>query len=340
MLSSSESNNNFYAWASVKKDEPLERTLLSLKQFEDDDVEIAVTHCGICGSDIHTVDCDWGAPDYPCVVGHEIAGVITAVGKNVTEFKVGERVGVGPQCSSCRNCKECKNGQANLCRNSFTTTFNSHWPSGEKTYGGFADKWRGNKDFVFKIPENMSNEQAATLFCAGITTYVAFRRYGITQGSKIGIIGLGGLGHLSVQWAKAMGAKVVVFSSSDSKREDAMLLGADEYVVSSDENAFSNRANTLTHILCTTYYKGFNWDNYLAALEPTGTFIVNSIPGIPFDGINPGLFVFKQLSIAGSFIGSPKEMREMLEFAGKAGIKPWIEKYPMSNINSAMQAYQ
>ncbi|KAI8142405.1 chaperonin 10-like protein [Fennellomyces sp. T-0311] len=332
------SENTFHGWASFGKDQPLKWTELQLKQFDDDDVEIDVTHCGICGSDLHTIDSGWGPTDYPCVVGHEITGVVTKVGKNVTDFQVGNRVGVGAQSGSCGNCKECNSDQENLCRNNMVQTYNGRWSNGDKTYGGYADKWRGNQRFVFKIPDDMSNELAATFFCAGVTTYAPLKRHGVSMGSRVGVIGVGGLGHYAIQWARAMGAEVLVISSSDRKREDAKALGATDYVVVSDTKGLADRAGTLSHMICTNFANNWEWSQQLSLLEPNGKFIMVAAPETPLTNISAFSFIQHQISFSGSLIGSPKDIRDMLEFAAKTGVKPWIQKYPMTQVADAVQA--
>ncbi|KAI8145723.1 chaperonin 10-like protein [Fennellomyces sp. T-0311] len=335
---STSTEDTFHGWACPGKHKPLEWTELPLKRFQDDDVELAVTHCGICGSDLHTMDSGWGPTDYPCVVGHEIVGIVTRVGKNVTNLKVGDRAGVGAQSGSCLECPDCKNEEENLCRGCKSGTYNSRWPTGEKTYGGYADKWRGHQHFVFKVPDNMTNEVAATFFCAGVTTYAPLKKYGVTKGSRVGVIGVGGLGHFAVQWAKAMGAEVLVISSSDRKREDAKLLGADDYVVGTDFDEMAKRDGRLTHIICTSFANDFDWTKHLSLLDRKGIFIMVALPESPLSGIPAGVLISRQITFAGSNIGSPKEIREMLEFAAETGVKPWIQKYPMTQAADAVQA--
>ncbi|GAB5590766.1 hypothetical protein Unana1_05666 [Umbelopsis nana] len=331
---------HLHGWASAGKGKQLENMELPLKTFDDDAVDMDVTHCGICGSDIHTIDSGWGPTNYPCVVGHEITGVCTAVGKNVTNIKVGDRIGVGAQSGSCGECENCKKGQENLCLNGLIGTYNSKWANGENTYGGYADKWRGHQRFVFKIPDNMSNEIAATFFCAGVTTYAPLKRHGVTKGSKVGVIGIGGLGHFAVQWAKAMGAEVIALSSSDRKREDAAQLGCSDYIVTSDKQDMKRYTSALTHIICTAYSVEFDWVANLSTLATNGTFIMVGLPEEPLSGIPAGLLAFKQITLCGSIIGSPSDIQDMLDFAAKTGVKPWIQKYPMSKVNEAIDDFR
>lgn len=248
-----------------------------------------------------------------------------------------DRIGVGAQSGSCLDCTWCKNGDENLCQN-LVATYNSRWPNGDKSFGGYADKWRGHQRFVFKIPENMTNELAATFFCAGITTYSPLKRYGCKAGDKVGVIGIGGLGHFAVQWAKAMGASVVALSSSDRKREDAKALGCDEYVVASDAEAMKKHAGSFTHIICTSFAKDTDWSAYLMLMKTNSHFIMVAIPEEPLSGIPAGLLVIRQIALVGSCIGSPQMIEEMLEFAAEKGVKPWIQKYPLKDAPAAVQA--
>ncbi|KAL1930848.1 hypothetical protein VTP01DRAFT_9985 [Rhizomucor pusillus] len=282
-----------------------------------------ITHCGICGSDIHTLDCGWVPIEYDVVVGHEITGVAIRVGKNVKHIKVGDRIGVGAQCGACLECYHCRNGDENICLNGVIGTYIGRWPNVEKTFGGYADKWRGHQRFVFKIPDNMSNEVAATFLCAGITTYAPVKRYNVKPGDKVGVIGIGGLGHFAVMWAKAMGATVVALSSTDRKREDAKALGCDDYVVIGDEEAMKKHAISFTHIICTSFSKDFNWDAYFSMMLHNSTFILAGLPEEPLK--------------VGSIIGSPKMIEEMLQFASETSVRPWLNKFPMKECPQAVQ---
>ncbi|KAI9244614.1 chaperonin 10-like protein [Sporodiniella umbellata] len=333
-------NNTFSGWAAIAKDKPLELTQLPLKTFDDDTVEMRVTHCGLCASDIETIENGWGNTVYPSVTGHEIVGVCTAVGDNVKNIRVGDRIGVGGQSGSCHKCKNCQEGEENICEKSPIFTFGSCWPKGDKTYGGFADKWRGDYRFAYKIPDDMTNEIAATFFCAGITTYSPLVRHNVTKESKVGVIGVGGLGHFAIQWAKAMGAEVVAFSSSERKREDAVALGCDDYVVTSDAEKMSLHQNTLTHVVCTAYSASIDWSSYFALMTANSHFIMLALPREPMVGFYPGPLAFKQISFVGSMVGSPSMMESMLQFAVKHDVKPWIKKYSMKDIAQAIDDFK
>ncbi|KAI8329846.1 chaperonin 10-like protein [Chlamydoabsidia padenii] len=336
----STSENTFHGWACTGKNEPLVWSEMPLKQFDATTVEINITHCGVCGSDVHTMDSGWGPTQYPCVVGHEITGVVTRLGDKVTKFKVGDRVGVGAQSYSCLECDSCKNGFENICEKGIIGTYNSHWPNGDKTFGGYADKWRGDQHFVFKIPENMTNEMAATFFCAGVTTFAPLRRYNVKKGDRVGVIGIGGLGHFAVLWAAAMGAEVVALSHSESKRKDAKELGCTDFVVASNPDELAKHKDTLTHILCASYATDFDWSAYLPLLKHNGTFILVAAPESTLDGIPPFALLMKQIQLSGSIIGSPRQVEEMLEFAAEHNVRPWLNKYKMTDIAEAIQAFR
>ncbi|KAI7864393.1 chaperonin 10-like protein [Mucor mucedo] len=334
------SENTFHGWAITAKDKPLEWIELPLKNFDQDSVDMKVSHCGVCGSDIHTQEEDWGKTDFPCVTGHEIVGECTRVGENVKHIKVGDRIGVGAQSGSCGECKECKRGDENICQGRCTYTYNSRYPNGDKSFGGYADKWRGHQRFVFKIPDNMTNEVAATFFCAGVTTYSPFKRYGVNASSKVGVIGIGGLGHFAVQWAKAMGAEVVALSSSDRKRDDAMELGCDSYVVTSKPEQVEPHKGTFTHILATHISEDFNWGMYFNLIDTNGYFIMVALPEAPLSGIPSMILASRQIALVGSMIGSPAMIEDMLNFAAEHDVKPWLNKYSMKDCNEAIQAFK
>ncbi|KAI7862168.1 chaperonin 10-like protein [Spinellus fusiger] len=332
------SKDTFNGWACSAKGVPVEWSEFTPKTFDDDSVEMDVTHCGICGTDIHTMDSGWGPALYPCVTGHEITGVCTRVGKNVTNVKVGDCIGVGAQSGSCHECEDCKRGQENQCKVGFTGTYNSKWKNGEKSYGGYADKWRGDHRFVLKIPDSMSNETAATLLCAGVTTYVPLKRHNVKPGDKVGVIGVGGLGHLAIQWAKAMGATVVAISHSDNKHADALELGCDDLIVISDAKAVEAHKGTFTHFLVTYLSKEFDWNLHFSLLKPNSCFIVVDVPEHSFQNFPIQQVIFKQISIVGSLIGSPAEIQETLDFAATHNVKPWTNKYPMTEAPEAIKA--
>ncbi|KAI8067485.1 chaperonin 10-like protein [Gongronella butleri] len=323
------SQDTFHGWSVAAKDKPMQWTELPLKAFDVDSVELKVTHCGVCGSDTHTMDSAWGPTDYPCVTGHEITGIVTRIGDNVRRFKVGDRVGVGAQSGACLECEYCKSNQEQLCAKKINT-YNGRWPNNDQSFGGFADKWRGHQHFCFKIPDSMTNEIAATCFCAGITTYAPLKRHGVKPGCRVGVKGLGGLGHFAVMWAKAMGAEVTALSTSDRKRDDAKDLGCSDYVVLTDKEGLAQRQRTFDHII----------DSLFSLMKPNGIYIVVGVPETPLNGIPAMLIAARQLTFVGSLIGSPAAMEEMLVFAEKHNVRPWINKWKMSDAPAAIMAFR
>ncbi|KAI8877573.1 GroES-like protein [Backusella circina FSU 941] len=286
------------------------------------------------------MDSGWGESDYPVVVGHEIVGVVTKVGENVTNLKVGDRAGVGAQAYSCHECRSCKAGIENICEKGYIGTYNSRFPNGDKTFGGYADKYRGDSRFMFKVPDNMTNELAACFFCAGVTTYTPLKRANVNENSVLGVMGLGGLGHFAVQWGKALGAKVVGMSHNEKKHDVALQLGCDEYLNTNDEEQMGKYKNQLTHILCTGSGSDFQWKPYFELLVPNGEFMNVSMPDWPFPPINMIEMVLSQVKVSASAVGSPHEIEEMLKFAAEKGVKPWIKTYPMSEAPQAVEDFR
>lgn len=210
-----------------------------------------ITHCSICATDVHFIQSAWFPVEYPVVAGHEFTGIVTRVGKNVTHVKVGDRVGAGPLCHSCNHCNNCLAGDQNICEERTRNTYGDRLPNGEKTYGGFSDKWRGDRHWVFKIPERLTNAEASSFLCAGITAFTPLHRWNVGPTSTVGVMGVGGIGHFAILFAKAMGAKVVALSAGDRKREVALELGCDDYLNTKNPDDFARFKNKFTHILCT-----------------------------------------------------------------------------------------
>ncbi|KAF2744510.1 putative zinc-binding alcohol dehydrogenase [Sporormia fimetaria CBS 119925] len=313
------------------------------KPWEETDVDIKISHCGICGSDLHTLRSGWGPTMYPCCVGHEIVGTAVRVGKEVQHIKLGDRVGVGAQSDSCKNknndCPECAAGNEQYCSHGgMIGTYNGKYSNGGKSYGGYATYNRTPAHFVIKIPDEIPNALAAPMLCAGATTYVPLKRHGCGPGKRVGIIGLGGLGHFGLLWAKALGAEyTVVIGRSDSKREDAMKLGADKYVATNDEkNWVQENARSVDFLVSSVSSSKMPLREYLSLLRVGGTLIQ---VGIPEDGplsVPADALVWSGVNIGGSLIGSPSEIREMFELAAEKQVKPWIEERPMKDANKAI----
>ena len=304
------------------------------RNLGDDDVQIEILYCGVCHSDLHTVRGDWGSATYPCVPGHEIVGRVLKVGKDVNKFKEGDTVGVGCMVDSCRTCANCKDNLEQFCEKGATFTYNSSDKhTGGITYGGYSESIVVDKEFVLKIPKNLNLAATAPLLCAGITTYSPLRHHNVTEGQKVGVVGLGGLGHVGVKLAKAMGAHVVVFTTSSNKVEDALRLGADEVVNSKNEDEMQKHLNSFHFILDTVSAK-HDINAYLLLLRRDGNLTQVGIPSEPLL-LSVGSLIFGRRSMSGSLIGGIKETQEMLDFCGKHNVTADIELIPIQNINEA-----
>ncbi len=306
------------------------------RDLGDTDVKIEITYCGVCHSDIHTARNEWGGSSkYPVVPGHEIIGRVTAVGKNVTNFKDGDLVGVGCMVDSCQECTHCKNDLEQFCENGATYTYNSEdkHQKGLQTYGGYSSSIVVDKEFVLRIPENLDQAAAAPLLCAGITTWSPLSHWKVKKGDKVGVIGLGGLGHMGVKFANALGAHVVMLTTSPSKAEDAKKLGAHEVLFSNNEEEMAKHSASFDFIL-NTIPVGHKMDPYINLLKVDATMVlVGAVePLEPFHG---GGLIGGRKRIAGSLIGGIKETQEMLDFCGKHNIVSDIELIDINEINKA-----
>lgn len=331
------SSTKFEGWvaqnASAAQGE-MEWSSFDPKPFEETDIEMDVTHCGICGSDIHTLRSGWGPSDYPLVVGHEIIGKVTRVGEKVRDVKVGDRVGVGAQSGSCLHCKRCESDLEPHCTGG-TNTYNSKFPNGGKAYGGYANKWRGPSAFAFTIPEGLPSETAAPLLCGGLTVYSPLVQNNAGPGKRVGVIGLGGLGHFGVLFAKALKCdKVVVISRSSSKKDDALKMGADDFIATDEDPDWDTKhADSLDLLISTASGTGFPLDKYLNLLDVKGTMIQVGVPEGNLPPMHAFQLIAKRLKIGGSAIGGRKEMVEMLKLAEKEKLKAWVEVVPMKDAN-------
>lgn len=310
------------------------------KPFEETDVDIQITHCGICGSDLHTLRSGWGETPYPCCVGHEIVGKAVKVGSKVEKgIKVGDRVGVGAQNSSCLkpDCEQCSTGNENYCPHT-VNTFADQYPDGSYSYGGYADYHRCPSHFVVKIPDAIPSEDAAPMLCGGVTVYSPLKNNGCGPGKKVGIVGVGGLGHFGVLYAKALGAdKVVGISRKAEKKNDVLKMGADEYIsTDEDKDWATHHARSLDLIICTVSSPSMPLMDYLQLLRVKGTFIQVGAPEDKLPDMNAFAFIAKGVKFGGSMIGPPGQIEEMLKLSAEKKIKPWINKYPMKDANKAI----
>jgi uncharacterized zinc-type alcohol dehydrogenase-like protein len=317
-------------------DKPLESMDIARRAPGPRDVQIEIAYCGVCHSDLHTVRSEWGGTKYPCVPGHEIVGQVSAVGNAVAGFKVGDTVGVGCLVGSCQHCAACAEGLEQYCENGFTGTYNGATadPPGH-TLGGYAQRIVVDEKFVLRIRHPKEQLAAvAPLLCAGITTYSPLRHWNVGPGKKVGVVGIGGLGHMGIKIAHAMGAHVVAFTTSESKRQDAHDLGADEVVISRDAAQMQAHAGSFDFIL-DTVAASHDLDAYSSLLKRDGTLVLVGVPEHPHPTPNIGNLVFKRRAIAGSLIGGLPETQEMLDFCADKGIVADIEMIAAQDIDQA-----
>jgi len=313
------------AYAALNKGQPLESFSYEPKPLAPHDVEVKISHCGICHSDLHLVNNDWGMSSYPLVPGHEITGTVSQVGSAVTQYKPGQRVGIGWQADSCGECEWCAGGEENLCARAAPTCVGRH--------GGFASHIRVHSRFAIPIPDALAMENAAPLLCAGITVYSPLRTHRLGPNSRVGVIGIGGLGHLGLQFARAFGCEVTAFSTTADKEAEARQLGAHHFVATRTTGAVQKLGGSFDFIL-STVTADLPWIDYVNALRPYGK--------LCFVGVPPGLLnlpVFPLLankSIVGSNTGSTAGLREMLQVAARHGVKAQTERFPLARVNDAM----
>ena len=298
------------------------------------DVQIDIHYCGVCHSDVHQARDEWGGSVFPMVPGHEIVGVVAKVGSAVTAFKPGDRVGVGCMVDSCRHCASCNDGLEQYCEKGFTGTYNAKGRDGLRTQGGYANNIVVDQHFVLRIADTLDFKAVAPLLCAGITTYSPLRHWKVGPGQKVGVVGLGGLGHMAVKFAAAFGAHVVLFTTSESKREDALRLGAKEVVISTQAAAMKPYANQFDFILNTVAAK-HDLNVFLALLKREGTMTLVGVPDEDHPALKVGNLVFKRRHLAGSLIGGIRETQEMLDFCAAHGIVSDIELIAIQSINEA-----
>jgi len=324
------------AFGALAADKPLEPMTIERRPPGPHDVQIDIAYCGVCHSDLHQARSEWSNTLYPCVPGHEIVGHVTAVGDAVAKFKVGDTVGVGCMVGSCKHCPSCDEGLEQYCDNGFVGTYNG--PSDESpghTLGGYSQHIVVDDSFVLNITHPTEQLAAvAPLLCAGITTYSPLRRHDVGPGKTVGIVGIGGLGHVGIKIAHAMGARVVAFTGSKSKREDARKLGADDVVVSSDAEDMARYANQLDFIL-NTVAAAHDLDAYTALLKRDCTMTVVGVPEHPHPSPNVGALIFRRRAIAGSLIGGVAETQEMLDFCAEHKLVADIEMIRIDEIDAA-----
>ncbi|ODV91463.1 hypothetical protein CANCADRAFT_33 [Tortispora caseinolytica NRRL Y-17796] len=307
------------------------------KEFGDRDIDIEIEYCGVCGSDLHTLRSGWGPTHYPVVVGHEVIGKAVKVGKDVREIAIGDVVGVGAAAWACGDCHACNTNNEQYCPE-LVETYNWKYKEGWFAYGGYADYIRIHEQFVFKIPDSIPKHLAAPMMCAGLTLYSPLKRGGAGPGVNVGVIGIGGLGHFGLMFAKAMGAHVTAISHSDSKKADATKMGADKFISTNTEGWDTDSANvrSIDLLLCTNYSVDMPLDSYIGLLKVSGTLVIIGIPEGKLPAISAPVLMASNAAIRGTNVGSKAEAREMLELASKMNIEPWVTVRPMSQVNETV----
>ncbi len=314
----------------------LEPWTFERRELRANDVQMEILYCGVCHSDLHQSRNDWGWSSYPVVPGHEIVGVVTAVGPEVKKYKEGDRVAVGCMVDSCQHCDQCHKGEEQLCRHGNTQTYNGRdRVTGDPTYGGYSKHLVVREEFVLSVPESLDIARAAPLLCAGITTWSPLKTWGVKEGTRVGVIGLGGLGHMAVKLAAGLGAHVVVLSRSADKEADAKELGAHELLVSSDKAAMKAAANSLDLIIDTVPVE-HELNPYLPLLDVDGTIVLVGQLG-PIPNMSSLPLLMGRRRVSGSPIGGIRETQEMLDFCGEKGILPDVEMIRMDEINHAFE---
>jgi len=329
---------NIKAFGTTAPDADLKELHIDRRMALPNDVEIDILYCGVCHSDLHTARNDWGGSQYPVVPGHEIIGRVISVGNEVTKFKAGDLVGVGCLVDSCRTCENCQKDLEQYCLNGSTGTYNAPDKHlGGRTFGGYSEKIVVDQDFVLRVPENLDTAAVAPLLCAGITTWSPLRHWNVQKGSKVAVIGLGGLGHMAIKLAKGLGAEVTLFSRSISKIEDAKKLGADHVVISTNEEEMQAVKNKFELIIDTVPYQ-HDINPYMQTVALDGTLVLVGFIG-DFDEnfVSTKPMIYQRRSVAGSLIGGIAETQEMLDFCGEHNILPEIEVINIQDINNAYE---
>jgi len=299
------------------------------------EVVIDILYCGVCHSDIHQARDEWGGSIFPMVPGHEIVGRIAALGSDATKFKIGDAVGVGCFVDSCRECAQCRAGEEQYCERGMTATYNARDKEGAPTYGGYSTRVVVDQDYVLRIPSGIPLDRAAPLLCAGITTYSPMRHYGVKAGDKVAVVGLGGLGHMAVKFGKALGANVTVLSTSESKRADALALGAHDFAPTRDPETFKRLAGGFDFII-DSVSAPHDYNAYLALLKVDGCMILLGVPDQPAP-VSAFSLIMRRRKLAGSLIGGIAETQEMLDFCAEHGVASDIETIRMEQINEAYE---
>jgi uncharacterized zinc-type alcohol dehydrogenase-like protein len=328
---------NVKAFGTKAADAPLKEMTIDRREVTAKDIEIEILYCGVCHSDLHTARNDWGGTIYPAVPGHEIVGKVTKVGSGVTKLKVGDLAGVGCLVDSCQTCESCKKDLEQYCENGWVGTYNgADKHLGGQTFGGYSEKIIVDENFVLKVPANLDLAAVAPLLCAGITTWSPLRHWNVTKGSRVAVVGLGGLGHMAIKLAKGLGAEVTLFSRTPGKEKDALGLGADAVIISTDEKQMTSVGGKFDLIIDTVPYV-HDVNPYVTTLNTNGTLVLVGYLGGLEPILNTVPMIMGRKSVAGSLIGGIAETQEMLDFCGKHNIVSEIEIIKMQDINEAYE---
>jgi len=325
--------NKTKAYAAASAKTPLAPFTIERREPREHDVCIDIKYCGICHTDIHQTREEWGGSSFPMVPGHEIVGIVTAVGSKVTKFKPGDKAGVGCFVDSCRKCPHCHDGLEQYCDVRAIWTYNARDWEDQPTFGGYSERIVVDENYVLHVPDHLPLDASAPLLCAGITLYSPLRHWNAGPGKKVGILGLGGLGHMGVKIAHALGAEVIVLSQSLKKQGDARRLGADALYATSDEATFTKLAKHFD-LIVNTVSTGLDWGKYLGLVKVDGAMVVVGVPSEPIS-LQPRPLILGRRTLAGSVIGGIRETQEMLDFCGKHKIVSDIELTPIQKVNEA-----
>lgn len=302
------------------------------------ELSFKVTHCGVCHSDLHQAQNDWGNTNYPCVPGHEIVGVVTEVGEGVKKFKKGDRVGVGCMVNSCQDCPACERGDEQYCSGpkSCTLTYNgTKVPDGTNTYGGYSTDLVVREEFVLRIPDKIESKDAGPIMCAGITVYAPMKHWNLDKGSTLGVAGIGGLGHMAIRIGKALGAKVTAFTRSEEKKDEILKMGADQVVISTDDKQMEEAAQSLD-MMINTIPVPHDIAPYINCMRPDSNLVVVGNM-IEFPKFSPGPLVFNRISLSGSLIGGIEQTQEVLDLCAEHKITPHIKMITIDDVNEVFE---
>ncbi|KAJ2800492.1 hypothetical protein H4R20_004038 [Coemansia guatemalensis] len=328
-----------HGWAAMKPGLKVEPWSYEPRPIGPHDVEIEIMHCGICGTDLHSIKADWEGVNYPVIVGHEIVGRVVTKGENVTRLVENDIVGVGGQIYSCQHddCSECNRGLDSYCSKA-VYAFNTKYPDGGRSQGGYASAIRVDANYAFKIPDAIANgylEYAPPLMCAGVTTFAPMIRKGVKKGDKVGIVGIGGLGHLAIQFAHALGTEVYAFSHSQNKKQQCLNLGASYFINTSDEENLKSVHHKLNYLFVTSSSESNQYNKYMSWMDFGGTIVLLALPAGKMS-FAPAEFVYSGIAVTGSLMGGIDVLQKTLDFAAKHNIRPIIERFPMEKINEAL----